>query len=56
MTATAPLCLIYSEGLVPIRFRLGADLPMTDPLAGRVTGTAFTGAGISFSGTFSDAP
>ena len=48
--------LIYSEGLVPIRFRLGADLPMTAPLAGRVTGTALNANRTAFSGTFTVAP
>lgn len=47
--------LIFSEagGLVPVRLRLGADLPMVAPLTGRITGTIFTNPNpTSVSGTF----
>lgn len=47
--------LIFSEpgGLVPTRFRLGADLPIDSPLSGRSSGTVFTSPdATSISGTF----
>lgn len=45
--------LIFSEGLVPIQLRLGADLPITSEPAGRMTGTAFIPLNTrSLTGTF----
>lgn len=48
--------LLFSQGLVPFRFRFGADLPMGAPLMGRVSGTAFNTTQTSISGTFSVLP
>lgn len=48
--------LLFSEGLVPFRFRFGADLPMAERLVGRVSGTAFNAAQTSITGTFSVQP
>lgn len=49
--------LIYTDGLVPFRFRLGSDLPINSSApSGRMTGTAFTGGGITLSGGFTMTP
>ncbi|MDB4406574.1 peptidylprolyl isomerase [Akkermansiaceae bacterium] len=47
---------IYSDGLVPLRFRLGADLPSGSEPSGRMTGTAFTNNPTPLTGTFSLTP
>ncbi|MGJ8696080.1 MAG: peptidylprolyl isomerase [Verrucomicrobiaceae bacterium] len=44
--------LIYSDGLVPLRFRLGANLPIAALPTGRMTGTAFTSPSTPLTGTF----
>ena len=49
--------LIYTDGLVPFRFRLGSDLPINSSApSGRMTGTAFTASRISLSGGFTMTP
>ena len=48
---------IYTDGLVPFRFRLGSDLPINSSApSGRMTGTAYTANRISLSGGFTMAP
>lgn len=49
--------VIETAELVAFRFRLGADVPMTSPLTGNVTGAAFTfPSQTSISGTFEVEP
>ncbi|MGC6427651.1 MAG: peptidylprolyl isomerase [Akkermansiaceae bacterium] len=44
--------LIYTNNLIPIRFRLGADLPIGILPTGRMSGTAFNANNTSLNGTF----
>ena len=44
--------LIFTDTLVPIRFRLGADSPIGALPTGRMSGTAFNAENTSFNGTF----
>lgn len=44
--------LIYTNNLIPIRFRLGANLPINALPSGRMSGTAFNANSTALNGTF----